>query len=80
MLIILSGGWTALIIYSGIELFLFDPSASMEQGFAALSTEILLVVSIPIYILLIYLLRNYPRPWVARDLGAQGAEGDRDVD
>jgi hypothetical protein len=59
VLILISGSWTLNNAYLGYQLVTLSPSSEV-QGLAALGCEVDLVMSIPIYILFIALLFNFP--------------------
>lgn len=60
MLFIASGLWTLRCAYLGSQIVL-HPAVTEEQGFGVLGCEVLLVISIPVYILFFVLLFAFPQ-------------------
>ena len=59
ILILISGAWTIHNAYWGYQL-ITHPPGSEEEGLGALCAEVLLVISIPVYILFMILLFVFP--------------------
>lgn len=60
VLLIVSGLWTAFCIFTA-EQIMFNLPNNMGAGFAAVAWEIILAISIPVYILFIALFFNRPK-------------------
>ena len=60
VLLVASGLWTLFNAYIAFQLLFHQPN-TMDAGFAAIGWDFFLVISIPVYILFIALLFNFPK-------------------
>lgn len=60
LLLVVSGPWTLFNAYIGLQLAI-HPAHTIDQGFAAIGWEVFLVISIPVYVLFVGLLFNFPK-------------------